>query len=425
MTTIMSSSQRFIANAAANRHVELDGAAAAASPSPNTKTRRRFAATKQALDDIRERVSKQDLEGLLDASIGHNQEEGKACLKVLKESLRNNLGRVTDLFHAIDKDRSGSIDASEFQAGVLSICGSECDHQSVQALFSELDGDADGQVTYKQLHRILNAKRPYKQELLATAEPLPEWPMLPSKLVKWRVEVLELYRIHCQLRKPSYGSQPGSRCHLRPFIFNEGASQGTLKREYAPPPELAHEKLLQHATGLSFAELLCLYFPRSTRVSAKDCEMMASWARQVQEVKAAHKNLRSLEKDAVMIEALDTDGSGTISKSEFLQLSKLMGLNPADCRLRFREADVAHAGELSISKTGAVLQQIRQEDAKRLLEQEDSSDRVSRSRPSTATEGAEIDGRFSAVSGGWQPLLHRQLGRHPSAGSKKGLLPAM
>lgn len=274
------------------------------------------------------------------------------------------------------------------------------------------------------------------------AEPPPAWPTLPPKLLKWRGEVLELHRMHSQLRKPPDGSRPGSRCRSRPGSrscsrpcsrqnVNDASSElrgVNLEREYAPPAELAYEKLLKRAAGLSFAELLRLYFPPSTRVSARDCEQMASWVREVQEVKAAHQHLRSLEEDAKMIEALDTDSSGTISKSEFLQLVTLMGLDRAECRLRFREADVAHAGELSIPRMGAVLQQIRQEGLQeRHMELQDGFERgrqshpstaVEQSRPSTATVG-------TVEIGGQLPYLRSQLACPPATGSQKVVLPAM
>ena len=398
MESIMSKSQNIIAQAA--RPVDVDSLAPSSSPSPTTKTRRRFAATKQALDVVKDRVSSQDLEDMLDASIGDGQANRKASVQMLRESLRGNLERVTDLFRTLDKDGSGSIDAAEFGSGVRAICGDlHFEREDVQALFEELDCNRDGEITYLEMHRVLKAKIQYKQELLALAEPLPEWPALPPKLVKWRVEILSLHRIHGQLVR---NSDCGARCRHQRQAAREPRAPTNLMREYVAPAEMAYEKLLRRAAGLSFAELLRLKFPPSARVSSKDCEQMASWADRVHEVKAAHQNLRSLEEDAAVIEALDVDGNGTISKTEFLQLSSLLGLNRAECRLRFREADVAHAGELSIPMTGVVLQTLKKESAQRLLGEEEPVD-----------------------MGGRLPHRCSQLVCPPTAGSQKALLPAM
>jgi len=397
MESLMSRSQKIIAQAA---RPAVDSLVPSSSPSPNTKTRRRFAATKQALDIVKDRVSSQDLEDMLDASIGDGQANRKASVQMLKESLRSNLERVTDLFHTLDKDCSGSIDAAEFESGVRAICGDlHFEREDVQALFEEFDRNHDGEITYLEMHRVLKSKIQYKQELLALAEPLPEWPALPPKLVKWRVEILSLHRMHGQLIRNSDG---GARRRHQCQAAREPRAPADLMREYVAPAEMAYEKLLRRAAGLSFAELLRLKFPPSARVSSRDCEQMASWADRVHEVKAAHQNLRSLEEDAAVIEALDVDGNGTISKTEFLQLSSLLGLNRAECRLRFREADVAHSGELSIPMTGVVLQTLKKEGAQRLLGEE---------------EPVDMGGR----------LLHRysQLVCPPTAGSQKALLPAM
>ena len=339
------------------RHAVHGVASPVLSPSPNSRARAKIAA-------LNKRVRQLDLSSLLDDSIGEDVEsERKSCVAALREALRSNLDRVVDLFHSLDTDQSGFVDEEEFAIGVQAVCGDDLDfsQEDVNVLFGSFDLNGDGKLTYYEMHSMLKLKRPYKKELLALADPLPAWPELPRKLERFRVELLELHRVHSHLRKGSV------QARMRRYSPNEERGRW-LERSFKAYEESAHDRMLRSSAALSFPEFIRLYYPKRD-VSGKDCEIMAKWVEEVNKVKTAHQALRALEEDAAIIEDLDTDGSGTVSMGEFLKLSKAMGVERSECRLCFRLADVERTGELSIPVMGMVLQQLRQRAAERKQEQ--------------------------------------------------------
>ena len=71
--------------------------------------------------------------------------------------------------------------------------------QDIDALFHIFDLDGNGTISYNEMYTVLNKRREYKKDLLATVEPPPPWPELPSRLQHRRAELLELYRMYARM----------------------------------------------------------------------------------------------------------------------------------------------------------------------------------------------------------------------------------
>lgn len=74
----------------------------------------------------------------------------------LRDALVRSAGRVIDLFHRWDEDKSGKIERREFRHAVQSL-GLECvrDVREIDLLFDYCDTDGDGILTFRELHQML------------------------------------------------------------------------------------------------------------------------------------------------------------------------------------------------------------------------------------------------------------------------------
>ena len=75
----------------------------------------------------------------------------------LSSALASNWGRVTDLFHEMDTDRSGTVSRAEMRAALahLGLGGSSAHMQAVDVLYDTLDVDGDGEISIKELTAVV------------------------------------------------------------------------------------------------------------------------------------------------------------------------------------------------------------------------------------------------------------------------------
>ena len=69
-----------------------------------------------------------------------------------------NLGRVIDLFRALDVDGSGCVSKKEFRKGIGDALGVEISLEECAALFARLDPDDSGTIEYRELDAKLHRR---------------------------------------------------------------------------------------------------------------------------------------------------------------------------------------------------------------------------------------------------------------------------
>ena len=79
-------------------------------------------------------------------------------VEVLIAKLDENLGRVIDLFRALDVDSSGSVSKREFRKGIGDALGVEISLKECAALFARLDPDDSGTIEYRELDAKLHRR---------------------------------------------------------------------------------------------------------------------------------------------------------------------------------------------------------------------------------------------------------------------------
>ena len=79
-------------------------------------------------------------------------------VEVLIAKLDENLGRVIDLFRALDVDSSGSVSKREFRKGIGDALGAEISLEECAALFALLDPDDSGTLEYRELDAKLHRR---------------------------------------------------------------------------------------------------------------------------------------------------------------------------------------------------------------------------------------------------------------------------
>ena len=80
-------------------------------------------------------------------------------LALLREGLRKNASRVSELFLRIDKDRSGSLSKAEFRK-VKTIIGIDVSDAQLDALFDSWDPDGSGSLSLKELNQVIKRGAP-------------------------------------------------------------------------------------------------------------------------------------------------------------------------------------------------------------------------------------------------------------------------
>ena len=70
--------------------------------------------------------------------------------------LRQKMGRVADIFHALDKDHSNTIDQNEFRMAMTSLGFSARD---AAEMWSVLDADQSGEIVYHELLAVVEPSR--------------------------------------------------------------------------------------------------------------------------------------------------------------------------------------------------------------------------------------------------------------------------
>jgi len=253
-----------------------------------------------------------------------DEEDAPVVLLLTRDELCSQLrpfavfDRIGDLFSKFDGDGSGSIDIDEFTAGVMGSIAN-CDATTVIELFREFDVDRSGFISYNELKVKLNtaAERAARQGFVA--------PPLPNYL---RVRKREVLQLHRQFEKH----------------------------------ELIDERSMRVAAPCSFEECLRLYYPKDPK---ETISILVKWVDAVRAAKEAASEEQMRVSDEALVAALDRDGDGSISISEFLQLSKVTGLSKAQMRARFREKDYGNSGSLNMQQMREALFDLRADGARR------------------------------------------------------------
>ena len=79
-------------------------------------------------------------------------------VEVLIAKLDENLGRVIDLFRALDVDGSGCVSKKEFRKGIGDALGVVISLEECAALFARLDPDDSGTIEYRELDAKLHRR---------------------------------------------------------------------------------------------------------------------------------------------------------------------------------------------------------------------------------------------------------------------------
>ena len=258
----------------------------------------------------------------------------------------------------------------------------------IDALFDVFDKDGDGAITYEELYAglsVYRASRLYVDALLAGEPPPPPLPVLPSRLRGYKGEVLELAKLYNFVTKQmqrqqrqhhrrgtrstcSTGAAAAAPAQPNPGRPRQAPSDGLKDGgpEGAARATRASRRASQSGPprsdpleGLgSFVEFLRLFYPPRV-LSDSATHQLAGWVAACEQAQAEKRRLKEIEADAPLIEALDTDGSGMISITEFLGLAEQMQIPRSDLRMSFRQHDLCNFGELSVRDVAAALKELR------------------------------------------------------------------
>ena len=364
---------------------------------------------------------KEGIFGILGASSNSEGPDALPMTEQIANALRQSSSRLLDLFRQWDADGDGDISRKEFHKAMpalgLEVPKADVDklfdewgggdgtisykemskmlkskpklkshaivwtRHDIDALFDVFDKDGDGAITYEELYEglsIYRASRLYVDALLAGEPPPPPLPVLPSRLRGYKGEVLELAKHYNLVTKqmqrqqrqhPRRGSTSSTRAaaavpaqpnpgrpRQAPSDGPEGAARATRASRRASQPGPPSSDPLE---GLgSFAEFLRLFYPPRV-LSDSATHQLAGWVAACEQAQAEKRRLKEIEADAPLIEALDTDGSGMISITEFLGLAEQMQIPRSDLRMSFRQHDLCNFGELSVRDVAATLKELR------------------------------------------------------------------
>ena len=158
-------------------------------------------------------------------------------------------------------------------------------------------------------------------------------PKLPSHLAGRKRDVLQLYQ--------QFENRSSS-------VEASAASRGGMN-------------LMASGAVPNFEAALRLYYPKDSR---ETIAALMHFINETLAARAALSDAKTEEADAELIRALDKDGNGRISLTEFCELSKITGLNRSQMREHFRAADLGNSGELSLDQMREVLRTLRREASK-------------------------------------------------------------
>lgn len=202
------------------------------------------------------------------------------------------------------------VDLNEFRNALTKILP-EVRTTEIESLFYQFDTDKSGFISYNEMRDTLKSSIVKVKTF--------QMPPLPRDLQSRKRDVLELHRELESKRRNNYRVAPGVNLP-------------------------------------TFEEALRLYYPKDTK---EKINILCKWVIDVMEVKAEAAEARMHEADSALIKEIDTDGSGTISLAEFVELSKRTGLSKVQMRARFREKDYGNAGELTLDQMREVLHEVR------------------------------------------------------------------
>ena len=113
------------------------------------------------------------LQKLLDPSAHEHLEELlekneslSSSIVAMREKLTQNAARVIDLFKQWDNDGDGTISRSEFVKAMPMLGLQDCLPIEINALFSAFDPSGDGDITFRELHRMLRQEVPKKKKVV-------------------------------------------------------------------------------------------------------------------------------------------------------------------------------------------------------------------------------------------------------------------
>jgi len=233
-------------------------------------------------------------------------------LQSLRDMLRKAdvMDRVIDLFRKFDVDKNGEVDLGEFQHAITTTLP-QVQTTEVESLFVQFDSDKSGFISYNEMRDTLKSTIVKVKAF--------QLPLLPRDLQSRKREVLDLFK--------GLEAKRRNNDHVAPGIN---------------PP--------------TFEDALRLYYPKDTK---GQISILVKWVNEVMRVKAEAAEAKTREADSALIKEIDTDGNGTISLSEFVELSKRTGLSKVQMRARFREKDFGNAGQLSLDQMREVLNELR------------------------------------------------------------------